>query len=264
MKLIRADFENFRLLRRLRLDFAVEEGRAFTVIRAENETGKTTILTALQWAFYGDDALPGGGRDFRLHPIDWAATEGNRVPIVVEVEFETQTLRRSRQGTRVIKRRYRIVRSTEETVDGATSRRTRSTVRLFRITDAGDEPVEPPDAEINQELPRDLRDIFFTDGDRALRFIEATVKATTKRERVQRAIRSLLGLGVIENALKHIRRAATDINKAARSMGRVWRAKSCCRPDAARAGCRPLFSSRWSRTRCGTASAPSSTAASYR
>ena len=218
MKLIRADFENFRLLRRLRLDFAVEDGRSFTVIRAENETGKTTILTALQWAFWGDEALPGGGRDFRLHPIDWDSAKGDRVPIMVEVEFETQTVRRARQGTRVVKRRYRIVRSTEETVDGPRATRTRSTVRLFLITATGDEPVEPPDAEINQELPPDLRDIFFTDGDRALRFIEATVKATTKRERVQRAIRSLLGLGVIENALKHIKKAAADINKAARGI----------------------------------------------
>ena len=218
MKLIRADFENFRLLRRLRLDFAVEDGKAFTVIRAENETGKTTILTALQWAFYGDEALPGGGRDYRIHPIDWDPTQGNRVPIMVEVEFETQTLRRGRQGATVVKRRYRIVRSAEETVDGARFTRTRPTVRLFEITDTGDEPVDPPNAEVNQELPRDLRDIFFTDGDRALRFIEATVRATVKRERVQRAVRSLLGLGVIESALKHIKKAAADINRAARGI----------------------------------------------
>ena len=48
MKLIRAEFENFRLLRQLRLDFATGNDRHLTVIRAENETGKTTILTALQ------------------------------------------------------------------------------------------------------------------------------------------------------------------------------------------------------------------------
>ena len=142
MKLIRAEFENFRLLRHLELDFSTEDKKKLSVIRAENETGKTTILNGLQWALYGDDALPGKGQDYRLHPIDWDASDGKRVPISAQVEFE--------------------------------------------IT---------------------------------LSFIEATVSATTKRERVQKAIRSLLGLGVIEDALKHVRKAASEVNKAAKGIG---------------------------------------------
>ena len=61
MKLLRAEFENFRLLRNLALDFSTDDAKNLTVIRAENESGKTTILTALQWALYGDDALPSKG-----------------------------------------------------------------------------------------------------------------------------------------------------------------------------------------------------------
>ena len=68
MKLIRADFQNFRLLRDLSLTFANDTNKKLSVIRAENESGKTTILNALQWALYGDDALPGGRRDYRMHP----------------------------------------------------------------------------------------------------------------------------------------------------------------------------------------------------
>ena len=56
MKLIRAEFENFRLLRDLTLDFSTD--KTLTVIRAENETGKTTILNGLLWALYGDNSLP--------------------------------------------------------------------------------------------------------------------------------------------------------------------------------------------------------------
>ena len=40
-----------------------------TVIRAENETGKTTMLTALQWAFYGDEALPGESKSYASIPL---------------------------------------------------------------------------------------------------------------------------------------------------------------------------------------------------
>ena len=88
MKLIRARFENFRLLRDLELDFSTDRELNLTVIRAANETGKTTILTALQWALYGDAALPGKGVEYRLHPIDWDVWESRRVPITVAVEFE--------------------------------------------------------------------------------------------------------------------------------------------------------------------------------
>jgi len=218
MKLIRAEFENFRLLRHLSLDFTTENAQKMTVIRAENETGKTTILTALQWALYGDAALPDKGQDYRLHPIDWDPSEGKRVTISVQVEFETTALRRSPKGNLETKRRYRIIRSTSEALKGAQWERSPSTVKLFHLTDSGSVPIDPPEAVINEELPPELREVFFTDGDRALSFIEAT-SANIKRDRVQKAIRSLLGLGVIEDALKHVKKAAAEVNKTAKSIG---------------------------------------------
>ena len=217
MKLVRAHFQNFRLLRRLRLDFSTDSNRKLTVIRAENESGKTTILTALQWAFYGDNALPDGGSEYRLHPIDWDLSEGRSVPVVVEVEFETTSLRHGQRRTMEVTKRYRAIRSAEETLSGTTWCRVASTVKLFLVTNAGDEPIDPPEAQIKEELPFDLRDVFFTDGDRALNFIEATVRA--KRERVQKAIRSLLGLGVIKKAQDHVKKAASEVNAAAKSIG---------------------------------------------
>ena len=220
MKLISAQFENFRLLRYLDLDFSTDDTQKLTVIRAENETGKTTILNGLQWALYGDDALPGKGRDYRLHPIDWEASDRTQIPISAQVEFETTTYRQSSKGnTKETKQRYRIIRSAYETLEGVGQSRTPSTVKLFRLTDTGSEPIEPPDAWINEELPLELREVFFTDGDRALSFIEATVAVKTKRERVEKAIRSLLGLGVIEDALKHVQKTASEVNKEAKRIG---------------------------------------------
>jgi len=219
MKLLRASFENFRLLRDLELQFSSDPERKLTVVRAANESGKTTILNALQWALYGDAALPGKGEDFRLHPIDWDGSAGRRVPIAATVEFEVTTYRRGPSGLREMRRQYRLVRSAFEEVDGKTSRRSQSTVRLFALTDTGASPIDAPEALINDELPPELRDIFFTDGDRALSFIEADVALSTKRERVQRAIRSLLGLGVIEEAIRHVRKSAAEVNKQAKQVG---------------------------------------------
>ena len=218
MKLLRVEFQNFRMLRDIELEFSRDPDTNLTVIRAANESGKTTILHGLQWALYGDAALPGRGDGFRLHPIDWDASEGTRVSITATVEFELTTYRRMSGEMRETVRRYRLVRSAFEEVDSE-ARRSASTVKLFEVKETGAFPIEAPEALINDELPPELREVFFTDGDRALSFIEADVALSTKRERVQRAIRSLLGLGVIEDAIRHVRKSAAEVNKKAKVIG---------------------------------------------
>ena len=68
IKLIQAEVLNFRQLRDIEISFAREPESPLTVIRAENGTGKTTLLTALTWGLFGDDALPGRRSKYRLHP----------------------------------------------------------------------------------------------------------------------------------------------------------------------------------------------------
>ena len=218
MKLLRATFHNFRLLRDLSLDFSSDPEKRLTVVRAANESGKTTILHALQWALYGDNALPGGGKDFRLHPLDWDPSQGKIVDIAVAVEYEVSTYRQVRGNLKETRQKYQLVRATQESVDDH-ARRSASTVKLFALQHSGARPIDPPEAHISEHLPRELREVFFTDGDRALSFIEADAATITKRARVQKAIRSLLGLGVIEDAIKHVRKAEAAINKTARSIG---------------------------------------------
>ena len=212
MRILRAHFENFRLLRRLQLDFSTDPDKRLTVIRAENESGKTTILWGLQWGLYGDDALPGRGRDFRLHPIDWDGTGGEAITISVEVDFEVVSARSGRADT------YRIVRQAQESVSGNTWKRRHFALKLSQLGDTGSgEWMPDPEAKINRELPPELRDVFFTDGDRALNFIEADTR--DKRARVEKAIRSLLGLDIIEASLRHVGRASRDANREAEKIG---------------------------------------------
>ena len=218
VKLLRAEFQNFRLLRDLRLEFSSDAKKKLTVIRAANESGKTTTLHALQWALYGDDALPGKGRDFRLHPIDWDVSKSKRVPITASVEFERTTYRRGSLGLRENKQRYRLVRSVSEYVDNQ-MRQSPPTVKLFELNDSGASPVRKPDAFIDEILPLKLREVFFTDGDRALSFIETDSTLTTKRKRVEHAIRSLLNLDIIEDAMRHVGKSNSEVDKKLKQIG---------------------------------------------
>lgn len=217
MKLIRAKFQNFRLLRDLELEFASDPDKNLTVIRAANESGKTTLLHALQWALYGDDALPNNGNGFRLYPIDWDTRYDTRVSITATVEFKVSTYRRVGSETRETERHYILERSAFEVVDSQ-SPRPSSTVKLFEVDDKGAHSFEEPETIINEEMPFELRDVFFTDGDRALRFIEAHGSPAIKRERVANAIRSLLGLGIIENAIGHVRKSEASATKESKKV----------------------------------------------
>ena len=191
------------------------------MIRAANDSGKTTILHALQWALYGDTALPDKGQGFRLHPIDWNVSDGQRVPITAKIEFEltTSTYRRAIGGLRQTRQRYLLVRSVYEDVDSQVYRRDPE-INLYSLSDTGASPISAPESWIKEKLPPDLQEVFFTDGDRVLSFIEADVARSTKRERVQRSIRSLLGLGVIQDAINHVRKSASEANKKAKQVGK--------------------------------------------
>ncbi|RKU15340.1 hypothetical protein C6501_06865 [Candidatus Poribacteria bacterium] len=216
MKLIKAKFENFRLLRDLELDFTTNNEKKLTVVRAENESGKTTILNALQWGLYGDAALPDTGNGYRLSPIDSKIVDDGFVPISVEIEFEKTTFKKTRNGDLIeTSENYRIIRSAYEILSGTEHSRKSENVKLYQLTDIGSQAIDPPEAWIHKELPLELREIFFTDGDRALSFIEASANTRVKRERVQGAIRSLLGLEVIENALGHVQNTVTEYYKDA-------------------------------------------------
>jgi len=220
MKLLRAKFENFRLLRDLEIEFSTDPVRNLTVIRAENETGKTTMLTALQWALYGDEALPGNAKTYRLHPIDSGI---GTVRTVVEVDFETVPALRS---SRVVStpKRYRVVRTVTETVGASEWRRGEPMLRLYELTTKGSDPQEYSENRVRTELPPELREVFFTDGDRALSFIDAD-SVTVKRQRVENAIKALLGLSIVESAHRHVKQAAADVNKRVRESDASGRAR---------------------------------------
>lgn len=207
MKLLRARIDNFRLLKDVELEFATDKNRNLTVIRAANESGKTTLLTALQWGLFGDEALPDRGRNFRLSPIDVSCGERASVNVSVEIDFEIPT----RTGVR----KYRLIRFVTETARGGTWERSGANVNLFHLTPQGADRVDNPEAHIRPHLPSELREVFFTDGDRALSFIEGSKGDQMKR--VEGAIRSLLGLGVVEEALCHIRKVSTELNQKVKS-----------------------------------------------
>lgn len=212
IRLREAHFCNFRLLRDVTLPFSIDPVRRLTVIRADNESGKTTALRGLAWALFGESALPAGGTSFRLHPIDVHVDRVTTIDISVEVIFDLVT--GVPMGGVPEVETYRLSRATsEEVTPGADQfKRLPTTLEIVKLTADGERPISNPTAFLDAHIPAALRDVFFTDGDRALTFIEASASASTKRQRVEKAIRSLLGLDILEAAIKHLDQVASDLS----------------------------------------------------
>ena len=212
MKLINAKIKNFRCLKELRLDFSTEDNKPLTVVRASNESGKTTSQIALLWGLYGSGALPGKnkGKNYPLYPSDVGAS--GRVKISVEIEFEAEeilTTTKSKQNFKVS--RFLLDRKCIEIIesDGSFKREAESR-QLYEITDEGLEEIRGSriDRIIENSIPESLKDVYFTDGDRALSFIASDVTTGDKRKRVKEAVESLLGLEVLESTMKHVESVA--------------------------------------------------------
>ena len=203
MRLLRAHVRNFKLLEDVEMELSTERGRPLTVIRAENGSGKTSLLYAFQWAFHGMAGLPDSARDLRL--TSSATPFGKAITVSVTIEFEVG----DEHGNAA---QYRLIRSVIETptADDAVDRQP-DRVRLLKLTSRGDEDIASPEAMINAWIPEQLHDVFFTDGDSVQTFISGQIGPRQRQSRVQDAIRNLLGID-------RFRTAASDVEAAFRSL----------------------------------------------
>src|SRR5262249_34665303 len=77
-------------------------------------------------------------------------------------------------------------------------------VTLYQYGESGLDKKDAPEKMIGDILPIEMKDIFFTDGDAALTFISPQLTRSNRQEQVRESIRSLLGLGLLEDSGEHI------------------------------------------------------------
>ena len=209
MKVVAARIRNFKLLRNIDLTFSVDPNQPLTVIRAENGSGKTSTLQALRWALYGKDVLD--EPQVRLSPADWP---GKTVcSVSVEIDFVHTTVSNVDGETMVSETSYMLKREVEEKPEGDRPNRAQERVSLYQRTQSGSEPIKAAESRIAQMLPKEMIDIFFTDGDAAMTFISPQLSDNVKRDKVKEAIRSLLGLDLLEQVAKRVSNAQSAVNR---------------------------------------------------
>ena len=206
MKLISAHVRNFKLLEEVNLDFSTDPNRPLTVIRAENGAGKTSLLYALLWSFYGSKGLPKDARGLRLTST---ASQAD-VPVEVQARIEFEHF----DEIAGVSTRFRLIRSvTEVPGSGDKHERGAERLRVFRVTGRGDEEIgDGAQALVLKLVPPRLAKIFFTNGDDVQQFISGFASAQ-RQDSVHDAIKLVLGLEQLEIAREDLAAAARAFKK---------------------------------------------------
>jgi DNA sulfur modification protein DndD len=214
MKLRKVHLKNFKLLGDVEVHFSTDNDKPLTVIRAENGSGKTSLLYALLWAFYGTSGLPDASEDLRLTSTHSPPEQPCEVS--VRVEFESTEHEDYAGEERAITTTYVLTRTVVETPsEGDKVDRQRDTLVIHAQSDSGADRLEDAAARalIRRLAPIEMKNIFFTDGDTVQRFITGELGPKARQAAVHDAIRALLGLDTLRVAERDLEKARGTFRK---------------------------------------------------
>ncbi len=213
MRLDSVHITNFKLLEDIELRFSTDSSRPLTVIRAENGSGKTSILQALRWGMWGGKGIPPG-----MPLTSTSVPAGESVQVQVSIDFSERDMYSDKET------RYRLIRTCTETRgEGDKNQRDAPRERLLRLTDQGSVDIEEGrQARISAMMPLSLADVFFTDGDAVQNFVSGIGPSPRDRqEYVHQAIRQLLGFEEVELAKKVLEKISRRFRHELRGSGSV-------------------------------------------
>jgi len=203
---------NFALYPEAHLSFSVDPTRPLTVIRGENECGKTTLMRAFLWVLYGEEGLPAVPNV--MHPIRpvWANDEPVRTR--VELRFEAR-------GSRGTVNNYKLVREATTTVAGGRVQYLdEDKTLLLKQADGnwGEADDQLFELLMHKYFRPELRDFFFIDADKAVRFVggpEGEHDDDLMRRTTSQAIYNLLGMDSLRKSIHRIERRRTEFLRQA-------------------------------------------------
>lgn len=208
MKLISIQFCNFRQFygKTPEIKFAADNQNT-TIIHGNNGAGKTTILNGFTWVLYEKFTAAFAATDQLVNKRAITEAEIDKSVLCwVEIIFEHYNKRyRVKRQCRVYKNENNIAYSNNE-------------LYMMIAQDDGrwlpPPPPQLPDEIIGRILPESLHQYFFFDGER----IEQIVRYERKTE-IAEATKKLLGLEVLERAIRHLNDARKSLETDLRSIG---------------------------------------------
>ena len=192
MKLKSIELNNFKCFYGSQIiDFSLDTESNVTVIHGENGHGKTTLLNAFKWVFYGKTDFEGGDDNNISERLADECNVGDESEVSVSIKFshdnriyeairsETYSKKGDRKCKRVGKSDFKLIYKDES---GA-------------YNESGN-----PNTHINQILPERLHPYFFLNGER----IEKLSRIEGSDD-IHDAIKAVMGIALYERAVRHLR-----------------------------------------------------------
>ncbi len=207
MKLMSIQLCNFRQFYGKTPEIFLAHGHSnTTVIHGNNGAGKTTLMNAFTWVLYEKFSAAFAAEEQLVNKRAIAEAEpGKAVACWVEVGFEHDSKRYQ------AKRLCRAYRSQNGSIAHGKSE--------IYMQVAGDDgrwfpPQQHPEEIIGRILPESLHQYFFFDGER----IEQIVRSDKKAE-IAEATKELLGVEVLNRAIRHLGEAKKSLETDLRGIG---------------------------------------------
>lgn len=167
--------------------FSCNPEQNVTIILGDNTYGKTTLLQAFSWCFYGTVTFDRNPEFLLNLEISNEMIEGAATPVEVELVL------RHRETE------YVITRSQEYVCKNGVVRPLQPLKRVsYKQSDGQMQCIKDTEIDnvINSMLPEDLSPYFFFDTER--------VRNISRKPDVADAVKGLLGLSALDNAIRHL------------------------------------------------------------
>ena len=211
--------KNFRNIKEAVIEFSDSKEKPLTIIRAENGVGKTTLLLALRWVLFGELANPASTlkrkKQLTKAPASWDISKfGNDIPVEVELWLTAHTEEEDVEYHVV---RQQTIRVSEEDRIGQDQE---ESIQVYKKTAVGFKSQDYPELVIrNRLMSPSLMEFFFIDGDDAYNFV-TTNDSSDRSEKVEKAIKLLLQLELLESSVRHLKESKKNVTKKLGQLGK--------------------------------------------
>lgn len=192
--------KNFRQFNEIQsIDFSTRSDKNITVIHGANGSGKTSLLNAFKWCFYGETDFD----TYNDNILNDASIYNSKFGDEIEIEVIVSFYHNSQKYTAKRVQQYRVI--TEVDAESINE----SVFILEVIDDSGEtKRLASPQVHLKSILPKDLQPYFFFNGER----IEH-ISGVNQTNQIQEAIKRLMGLEIVDRSKKHLKSLKSIYNK---------------------------------------------------
>jgi DNA sulfur modification protein DndD len=193
------ELTNFAIYPKATFAFSTDPEKPLTLIRGENESGKTTLMRAFLWVLFGPEGIQESSTSaYSIRPV-WAKA-GESIQTKVKLSF-----RQTRADRAVC---FNLVRRLTTTDAGASQPDAERVTLSRQDADGSFRPLSEASIETLHSIIRpEMRDFYFIDADKAVDFVggsEGNHNDQLMRKMIGKSIRALLALDALLQAAQRV------------------------------------------------------------